>query len=75
MSARTLTLALWPRAMVRLACQHCRRKGQYRKLSLIDQFGGDISMPELRQRLADCPRCNEPDKSCGAYFSDLAKPT
>jgi hypothetical protein len=41
MISRTLTLAEWPCRMVRLACDLCPRRGQYRKDTLIARFGGD----------------------------------
>jgi hypothetical protein len=31
--------------MVRLACDLCPRRGQYRKETLISRFGGDVLMP------------------------------
>jgi hypothetical protein len=34
--------------MVRLACDPCPRRGQYRKETLIAQFGGDALMLEVR---------------------------
>jgi hypothetical protein len=35
MISRTPTLAEWPHRMVRLACDLCPRRGQYRKETLI----------------------------------------
>jgi hypothetical protein len=46
MIARTPTLAEWPYRMVRLACDLCPRRGQYRKDTLIARFGGDVLMPD-----------------------------
>jgi hypothetical protein len=40
MITRTLTLAEWPYRMVRLACDLCPRRGQYRKEILVARFGG-----------------------------------
>jgi hypothetical protein len=34
MISRTPTLAEWPYRMVLLACDHCPRRGQYRKEAL-----------------------------------------
>jgi hypothetical protein len=48
---RTPTLAEWP-SMVRLACDLCPRRGQYRKETLIEKFGGDVLMPDMRHAIA-----------------------
>jgi hypothetical protein len=32
--------------------------GQYRKTTLLDRYGADMSMPDLRHELAQCPRRN-----------------
>jgi hypothetical protein len=37
-----LSLADWPYRLVWLACDHCPRRGQYRKETLIARFGGDV---------------------------------
>jgi hypothetical protein len=42
--------------MVRLACDHCPRHGQYRKETLIARFRGDVLMPDVRHLIAQCPR-------------------
>jgi hypothetical protein len=70
----SLSLAEYPGAMVRLSCSKCDRSGQYRKASLIEKYGADISLPELLHRIAaDCPKMdalgNDP---CGAHYRDLA---
>jgi hypothetical protein len=54
--SRTPTLAEWPYRMVRLACDLCPRRGQYRKETLIARFGGDVLMPDVRHLIAQCPR-------------------
>jgi hypothetical protein len=40
--------------MVRLACDLCPRRGQYRKGTLIARFGGDVLMPDVRHLIAQC---------------------
>src|SRR5262249_31972166 len=50
----------WPRAhfssatiqteLVRLSCEKCGRSGQYRKQKLIERYGADIRLPDLRAR-------------------------
>jgi hypothetical protein len=46
------------------------RRGQYRKDRLVDQFGADIKMPDLRHEIAQCPRQNAPGESCGVHYAD-----
>jgi hypothetical protein len=48
MTYRTPTLAEWPYPMVRLACDYCPRRGQYRKETLLSRFAGDVLMPDVR---------------------------
>jgi len=68
MITRTPTLAEWPYRMVRLACDLCPRRGQYRKNTLVARFGGDVLMPDVRHLIAQCPRrC----AACGVYYADL----
>jgi hypothetical protein len=42
--------------MVRLACDHCRRRGQCRKDTPVARSGGDVLMPDVRHLIAQCPR-------------------
>jgi hypothetical protein len=73
MISRTPTLADWPYRMVRLACDHCPRRGQYRKDTLIEEFSGDMLMPDVRHliAIAECLRRNPPGQACGVYYADL----
>jgi hypothetical protein len=57
--------------MVRLACDHCPRRGQYRKDTLIARFGADVLMPDVRHLIAQCPRKDAPGAACGVYYADL----
>lgn len=68
---KTPILADWPLQMVRLACDLCPRRGQYRKETLVALFGGDILMPDLRHKIAQCPRFDAPGEACGVYYADL----
>jgi hypothetical protein len=65
------TLRDWKLPMVRLACDRCDRKGQYRRDTLIEKFGLEITMPDLRHLIAQCPRHNVPGQACGVYYADL----
>jgi hypothetical protein len=71
MISRTPTLAEWPYRMVRLACDYCPRRGQPRKETLIERFGGDVLMPDVRHLIAECPRKDAPGAACGVYYADL----
>jgi hypothetical protein len=75
MISRTPTLAEWPLRMVRLACDHCSRRGQYRKETLIARFDGDVLMPDVRHLIAECPRKDAPGAACGVYYMDLRERT
>jgi hypothetical protein len=74
MISRTPTLAEWPYRMVRLACDYCSRRGQYRKETLIARFGGEVLMPDVRHMIAECPRKDAPGAACGVYYADLREP-
>ena len=36
--------------------RQCGRAGQYRKQNLIEHYGGDIRLPDLREEIAKCSR-------------------
>jgi hypothetical protein len=40
------------RDMIRLACRKCSRRGQYRKTTLIERYGPDQNMVDLRRPLS-----------------------
>jgi hypothetical protein len=40
----------------RLAHEKCGRKGQYRKQTLIERYGRDIRLPDLREQIAQWSR-------------------
>ena len=66
-----MTLGKYPRPIVRLICSRCDRKGQYRKETLIDLYGPDITMPDLRHLIAKCERHGEVGDACGIRYGDL----
>jgi hypothetical protein len=41
--------------MIKVKCPKCGRSGQYRIDRLIEQYCPEITMPELRHELAQCP--------------------
>jgi hypothetical protein len=49
------------RTMLRLACL---RQGQYRVDRLLERFGPDIALPDLRHELAQCPRRGSTSEPC-----------
>jgi hypothetical protein len=68
-----VTLAEYPMDMVRLACTKCERRGLYSKATLIEHFGPDKNMVELRLELAaGCPKiaANKIMDLCGVYYPD-----
>jgi hypothetical protein len=48
MANASLQLYEYFKPMVRVACEKCGRSGQYRKSTLIDRFGADARLPDLR---------------------------
>jgi hypothetical protein len=56
--------------MIRLACDLCPRRGQYRKDTLIT-LGGNVLMPDVRHLIARCPRKDAPGVAFGVYYADL----
>jgi hypothetical protein len=65
------TLASFPNAMVRLVCDRCGRRGQYRKETLIREYGPDIVVPDLLVTLAKCPRHGAMGDACGVVYADI----
>jgi hypothetical protein len=66
------SLREFPHDLVRVACEKCGRSGQLRKDRLIEVHGADITMPDLRHLIADCPRRLSMIDPCGIYYPDLA---
>ena len=62
----------FPHDLVRVACDKCGRRGQIRKDKLIEEHGRDIVMPDLRHRIAQCPRRHNMSDPCGIYYLDRA---
>ena len=54
-----------PGDLVRLTCDRCGRSGQYRKQNLIDQYGPEIPLPDLRVEIAKCEREGQMHDMCG----------
>jgi hypothetical protein len=59
---------------VDLACTKCERRGRLLRDKLIAQYGADIVLPDLRERLARASKCERVGKMhdpCGAYYPAL----
>ena len=64
MNSRSLQLREYPSELVRLSCAKCGRSGQYRKENLIERYGADIRLPDLRQEIAKCRRHGQMHDAC-----------
>lgn len=67
----SLTLAEHPGDLVRLTCEKCGRAGQYRKAKLIERYGADMRLPDLREVIAQCERARQMHDACGARYVGL----
>jgi hypothetical protein len=56
--------------MVRLVCDKCGRRGQYRVDRLLEQYGPGIAMPDLRHELAQCPHRRDMSNPCEVEYVD-----
>jgi hypothetical protein len=66
----SLKLRDYPTEMVRLACAKCGRVGQYRKQNLIEKYGTDMRLPDLREQIAQCRHRGMHD-ACMVRYVDL----
>jgi hypothetical protein len=71
-------LVHYPYVKVRLACERCRRSGEYRLARLAAKYGADIDLDELLYKLTvDCEvaDASHPFRAgCYARFVDLDPP-
>ena len=47
------------------------RTGQYRKQTLIERYGADMRLPDLREEIAQCERCELMHDACMVRYVDL----
>lgn len=73
MSGGSLQLHEYSAEMVRIACDKCGRSGQYRKQNLIDWFGADIRLPDLRWEISHCDRLGKTHDACMVGYVDLIR--
>jgi len=67
----SLQLRDCPGELVRLSCEKCGRSGQYRKQKLIERYGADIRLPDLREEIAQCRRQGQMHDTCMVRYVDL----
>jgi len=67
----SFTLAQFPLDMVELACEKCGRRGRLNKAKLIEAYGQDVALPDLRTIIARCDRAASISDPCGAYYVAL----
>ena len=54
-----------------MACYGCRRRGRYKVTGLIDRYGANMMLTDLKALLTkDCPRAGSGNyfNRCGCYF-------
>jgi hypothetical protein len=56
--------------MVRLVCHKCGRRGQYRIDRLLERYGPDIAMPDLRHELAQRRHRRDMSNPCQVKYVD-----
>jgi hypothetical protein len=67
----SLLLREYPGELVRLSCPKCGRAGQYRKQNLIERFGADMRLPDLREEIANCSVRGQRHDGCMVRYVDL----
>jgi hypothetical protein len=65
----SLQLSEYPADRVRLSCAKCGRAGQYRKQTLIDRYGAEMGLPDLREEISQCERRGH--DACLVHYVDL----
>ena len=67
----SLHLREYPGDLVRLSCEECGRAGQYRKQNLIERYGADSRLPDLRVEISQCRRHGKMHDACMVRYVDL----
>ena len=67
----SVQLREYPGDIVRLSCEKCGRSGQYRKQKLIERYGADIRLPDLREEIAQCERRGKMHDACMVHYVEL----
>ena len=71
LSSGSLSLRDHPGETVRLVCERCGRRGQYRKTTLMERHGPDVPLPDLRVEIARCEREGRMHDACGVHYVGL----
>jgi hypothetical protein len=72
MPTGSFTLSQFPLGIVELACEKCGRRGRLSKAKLIEAYGADVALPDLRTMIARCGRATSMSDPCGVYYVVLA---
>jgi hypothetical protein len=67
----SLQLFEYPGDIIRLSCEKCGRSGQCRKQKLIERYGADMRLPDLREEIAQCDRMGKMHDACMVRYVDL----
>jgi len=67
----SLQLREYPGEIVRLSCEKCGRSGQYRTQTLIEGYGADIRLRDLREEIAQCERQRKMHDACMVHYVEL----
>ena len=70
----SLQLSEYPGDLVRLSCEKCGRSGQYRKQKLIERYGADMRLPDLREEIAQRERRGQMHDACMVRYVGLTPP-
>jgi hypothetical protein len=71
MAGGSLELHEYPADVMRLSSPKCGRAGQYRKKILIERFGADMRLPDLREEIANCSLRGLMHDRCMVRYVDL----
>jgi hypothetical protein len=70
-----MRLSDYPLDVVNVSCGKCVRQGRYKKQTLIERFGGAITVSDLRWKIAaDCSKAIDRQLGadpCGIVYPDL----
>jgi hypothetical protein len=67
----SLQLREYPGKTVCLSSEKWARSGQYRKQTLIERYGADVRLPDLRQEIAQCERRGQMLDMCMVRYVEL----
>ena len=67
----SLSISEYPCDIVRLSCEKCGRSGQYRKQKLVERYGVDMRLPDLREEIAQCRLHKQTHDACMVRYVDL----